>query len=801
MANQVPTINDFLVILKKKGDFFDKNNISENVLPRNIDVLSYLYFLKAQSEYHIKLDQHYSTICKKIIHIWDKTGLSTVTYRYVKIKLIELVNKYAAVKRKTHKENCHSNDLFFLNQLFNVGKCKCLAKIKSKADAINFCCKCAYKNNLSERQYEFFRDQIHERLLNIEIWFGEEDAIVKDLSNLSMSPPPQSSLTPLPQSTTLPNVSNQNVTSKTSVGNNTDTDNSDKECDNHDKNKDPDYSPEAEKIIPRSIDLPRSIGDLDFNPICAESARFNSSFREVSAIVNRTLEMIGAINSKEKGLVVTPALLQNKHRLFASGVAENSAKENENKKICCFFFDGLSAKNVMRINSNGTSKIDKSTQYENIIMVEQPNDNYLGFVTTAESDAETIFKEMKQFFLSQKIELTELIAIGSDGAATNVGASNGIIRQFEQYLNLPLHRIICLLHLLELILKAIISLYYGTTKAPNKYTKQINQQLEECEKSDIVQFEPISLENMPPVNYGNSETFQTLKVTNDQKLLLDLSEAISNGSVCMNLAQRTLGELSSIRWTNYASRFLRLYMSTDCPPYKLISIVRFIQKVYVPILFSIKCQPEWIYGPRHIFNILLYSQGLSVDMFKVVKDRIIYNSYFLHSENLLLSMIVDGDRKIRRKAYDIILCLRMRQSRNERSEDLGVRIFSKPAAIQFEHQNENAVSCTRNPDHYSKLYNWNDIDSIYEPPFTKKMSLAELKHYMESEDIIEVPNIPSHAQATEHNVQIVKSVVTKYVGHKTQDQRVRAKILARDKNQQFKLHYRKSDYEVFQQRD
>lgn len=37
-----------LRILKDKGELFDISQINENVLPRNMDVLSYLYFLKAE---------------------------------------------------------------------------------------------------------------------------------------------------------------------------------------------------------------------------------------------------------------------------------------------------------------------------------------------------------------------------------------------------------------------------------------------------------------------------------------------------------------------------------------------------------------------------------------------------------------------------------------------------------------------------------------------------------------------------------------------------------------------------------
>lgn len=48
-------------IFSKEGDLFDKSDLNENVLPRNIDVLSYVKFLKSKcTTYHVKTDKHYA---------------------------------------------------------------------------------------------------------------------------------------------------------------------------------------------------------------------------------------------------------------------------------------------------------------------------------------------------------------------------------------------------------------------------------------------------------------------------------------------------------------------------------------------------------------------------------------------------------------------------------------------------------------------------------------------------------------------------------------------------------------------
>lgn len=60
----------------------------------------------------------------------------------------------------------------------------------TNAGATIFKCECPYKEFLNARQYEFLTDQVCERIINIDVWFGVDatDAISQDIVNLSMSP-------------------------------------------------------------------------------------------------------------------------------------------------------------------------------------------------------------------------------------------------------------------------------------------------------------------------------------------------------------------------------------------------------------------------------------------------------------------------------------------------------------------------------------------------------------------------------------------------------------------------------------
>lgn len=192
---------------------------------------------------------------------------------------------------------------------------------------------------------------------------------------------------------------------------------------------------------------------------------------------------------------------------------------------------------------------------------------------------------------------------------------------------------------------------------------------------------------------------------------------------------------------------------------------------------------------------LMFSQCLNKETFTVVKERIEYNSFFAHTENLLLCMICDQDENVRRAAYKIIISCRRKTDEISQcdQQQLNVRAFKKPnICIEY----LGATDSTRYK-HYSNLINW-ETEEIHEPPYTRKLKVEELIKYMQdNEAVIDVPSIPSHAQGTEFYVQAVKNVVTKYVGQKSQDDRIKGKLVARKLSSTFNFKgFKKSEYQV-----
>lgn len=154
------------------------------------------------------------------------------------------------------------------------------------------------------------------------------------------------------------------------------------------------------------------------------------------------------------------------------------------------------------------------------------------------------------------MDLSDLVAIGCDGTAVNTGIHNGIIRNLEVETGKSLQRIICLLHGNELPLRHLTKNLDGETTGPTEYIGVIGKQLQSCEELPIVSFKKVNVV-VPEVDPKILST--------DQKYLLEISVAISNGVISESLAQKQPGKLAHSRWLTTANRILRLYVGTINP--------------------------------------------------------------------------------------------------------------------------------------------------------------------------------------------------------------------------------------------
>lgn len=124
-----------------------------------------------------------------------------------------------------------------------------------------------------------------------------------------------------------------------------------------------------------------------------------------------------------------------------------------------------------------------------------------------------------------------------------------------------------------------------------------------------------------------------------------MANAISNGVVRADLSHIKPGPISHSRWLTKANRLLRLYVSTENPSRNLKILATYIMKVYVPMHFNIKYYNSVVFGSVLFYKFIRWIQYLDTNLRGVVNNAIKDNSYYAHSENILLAMLFDDKKK------------------------------------------------------------------------------------------------------------------------------------------------------------
>ena len=217
--------------------------------------------------------------------------------------------------------------------------------------------------------------------------------------------------------------------------------------------------------------------------------------------------------------------------------------------------------------------------------------------------------------------------------------------------------------------------------------------------------------------------------------------SVVKGKTDEDLEMQKVGPIVHSRWLTLACRVVRFYMSTKNPSTNLLLVTKFCVLVYFPSWFEIKCKNKITDGSRNLFIIVKRIKSVPDEKVAEIALSVIQNNaFFAHPENILLSMLGDEEKRIRKLAVDRILCLRFLKSQNQDKvqEEDTVRKFLIPQI------DTSAKS-------YHKL---SDINSehVKEPPLTQDLSNEMLK------EIVTSPlsfHHPCHSQAVERHIRRV----------------------------------------------
>jgi hypothetical protein len=690
-----------------------------------------------------------TSVADKIIEIYTAESIPTICRKTIIDKIESYHSKYRKLlKSRTSTRNKRSYDLKLetfvkdSERIFEVAACKCAAELRT--------CTCPRDKKIPEIEQEFIRDQRNERKMfiggvdikhNIILNKREERRHRNEIN----AKPSTSSFN---ESVTLPSSDDDESSSATNIS------------PNEVLYTPPTYHYDNITGIEREAKKKKKVENKLFTSFSQACDRVGVSDRGAALLSTSILEDIGVVTKSDSSEIID----RNKvRRIRQSNRKKLRTGAHDTLTATAIYFDGRKDSTYI-MDQTGEKHRRRKIVEEHISLVSEPGSEYIGHYTPVTGSSFGLTTGLLTFANENNISLDNVMAIGSDGTAVNTGNVNGTIRRIEQSLGRPLHWFICLLHGNELPLRHLIQNLDGKTTGPRGFAGPIGNQLHKCETLNIEEFTPVVVD-IPFVNVKDLST--------DQKYLFEIHQAISNGNVSENLANRNPGNMSHSRWLTTASRILRLYVGTEDPTDSLLTLTHFIMFVYAPMWFKIKCQPQVKFGPKHIFQTLQLVQTLNDKVKSVVQPVIQRNAFFAHPENLLLAMIQDENHSFRELGWR-----RIQKARNEAKTGV-VRKFIIPK-LNFECQN------------YTEIINWKNT-VVTEPPLTLTLADHDISENIMSRKTFEHEDFPNHTQAVERVIKLVTDASLAVCGPESRDGWIRARLASRNRMPQFNS---KKDYKL-----
>lgn len=710
--------------------------LKETVLPTYADVMKHYLWVRNQLLWKgNKKDPSIKDISEIVSHdvarIWKKASIPVVSEQEI-IRLIKKFNeKYKNIKKisKSRKTAEKAKNDFFNHAnstLFDISACKCLNYEQ---------CKCSVKIPRMERS--FLTDQRNERKMVI----GSIDVSTSRKLKLIGKRQQRKEDHEVKAREEKDNVSKTitNLETNDFLGSDSDI--------NEDKDDSEYISSDTKRLKANVGEIPSTSRTcqmrISLPSLAIACDRTGVSDRAAAIIASSALQDLGIITKDNPAEVIDRSKLRRERRKVRSQL-ESTAAHAQIQSLDGIYFDGRKDKTIV-YQKKGNYSYRTTVMEEHIVLLSEPGSVYIGHVTPDSGSSADITRSITNFVAQKEISLSKLVAVGCDGTNVNTGQKNGIIRRLETFVGHKLHWFVCLLHTNELPLRHLFQKIDGKTSGPQHFSGRIGKSLETCETLPVTSFVPIPVA-LPEISKKDLST--------DQKYLLDISQAVSSGVCTPNLANKSPGKMAHSRWLTTANRILRLYVSTAEPSSDLKLLVEFVIKVYVPSWFQIKKIPGVTYGARHLHEMIKKSSFLPEQYKSIVHKVIQRNSYFAHSENILLAMLADERRYIRELSLRRILKARKSNSKGQ------IRHYELPQ-LNF------------NAEEYFEMISW---DNPLEPPATLNLSDHDITRLIEGSSYFELEKLPCHTQAVERHIRLVTAASLATCGPEARDGFIHSRI-------------------------
>lgn len=733
--------------------FGTPKDISTNKLPTGEDLIRccaqerYNLALKVNNK-SVSFTQVASTVADKVISLYQKASIPTVTDKRV-IQLINVLhNKYYNLRKSYSRDQNKANFIKKIEDfkkkcsfLFDIAACKCLIVVECICKKPPELCQCnIYVNCVCEKSKKIplieLRFVYSLRVHGIGKIGGVDLYETKKRNKTLERKSRDSHLTV--NDISKPSTSNSNLTA-----NESENEDQDQCIPNTESDCDKDYRVQAKSSSNWQM-------RIKLKSTALVSDRYGLSDRATAAVASSVLHDFGIITDSDSSHVID----KNKIRRDKKVLRADLCNKSNDTPMQGLYLDGRKDETLV-VEVAHSKKFRRTVKEEHFSLIQEPGSVYIGHVTPTSGSSADIVTSVTSFLSGRGIAIDKLLVIGCDGTAVNTGLKAGMIRRFEEQVGKPLQWAICLFHYNELPFRHLFDFLDGKSSGPSSLKGPIGQNLIGCEKLTVVGFKSIDCE-IPDIDRK--------VLSKDQQYLLDISMAIQSGKCNGDLAIRDPGPLSHSRWLTKANRTLRLYISVESPSSELNELVLFILKVYMPMWFRIKLSRSFTNGPKLLYQSIQASRYLPEELRNVVDPVIERNGFFAHPEHLLLAMIEDDQKHVRELGLRRILKARQLDAKRKT-----IRIFT-PGKLNF------------NANNYTEIIIWMDRE-LSSPPLLNEISDHEIELHIKSG---EVPNwstkfksFPVHTQAVERCVKLVTEASGKVCGAESRDGFIRTTLLSR----------------------
>ena len=267
----------------------------------------------------------------------------------------------------------------------------------------------------------------------------------------------------------------------------------------------------------------------------------------------------------------------------------------------------------------------------------------------------------------------------------------------------------------ELYYRAVCVKMSVKTLSGNKWTGPIGSLLHKVKDLEFNdEFQPVPGET----DLVDLPTEVVADISADQKTLYRLIRMVKTGEKIPHIEEFQPGALGSARWLTQAASMLRMYFSKhglDADESRNLQIiVNTIIEAYGPMWFEIKTKPNLTDAPKHWFKLLQIANRLDEEIKEIVKKNITRNSYYFHSESILLCYAASEVRSEREYAVRMIKLIRCRQEDPSLGRQIP-RVRQNPKKLNFDAASLDEVITEREYQHESLLtcdIPYNELDTL-----------------------------------------------------------------------------------------